>query len=248
MIGIYKIENLINHKVYIGQSVNIERRWIDHRCGYQFADEVHLYRAMQKYGINNFSFTVIEQCKKEELNDKEKYWIKFYNSIDRNNGYNRTVGGTDSVHCLLTDKQIDQIYEMLRNNISQSDIAEKFNVTQQLISSINLGISYVRDNIEYPIVNNRAEKVYCIDCGKEIGSNSTRCRKCEGLYRKNNSHIREIITREELKFKIRNQSFVSIGKEYGISDNGIRKWCQNYNLPFKKKEINSYSNEEWDNL
>ena len=54
------------------------------------------------------------------------------------------------------------------------------------------------------------------------------------------------ITREELKKKIRTQSFLSIGKEFGISDNAIRKWCDKFNLPRTKKEIKSYSDKEWD--
>lgn len=54
------------------------------------------------------------------------------------------------------------------------------------------------------------------------------------------------ITREELKKKIRTQSFLSIGKEFNISDNAIRKWCDKFNLPRTKKEIKSYSDKEWD--
>lgn len=44
---------------------------------------------------------------------------------------------------------------------------------------------------------------------------------------------------------IRSQSFLSIGSKYNISDNAVRKWCKQYNLPSTKKEINSYSDEEW---
>lgn len=54
------------------------------------------------------------------------------------------------------------------------------------------------------------------------------------------------ITREELKKKIRTQSFLSIGKEFNISDNAIKKWCDKFNLPRTKKEIKSYSDKEWD--
>ena len=64
MIGIYKIENLINGKVYIGQSNNIERRFSQHQSSYEqkrFLDKP-LYKAFAKYGIENFSFTIIEEC------------------------------------------------------------------------------------------------------------------------------------------------------------------------------------------
>lgn len=75
MIGIYKITNTINGKIYIGQSVNIEERFAEHkltpfrqnRSTYQYP----LYTDMRQYGVNSFSFEILEECKKEELNQKE---------------------------------------------------------------------------------------------------------------------------------------------------------------------------------
>ena len=58
-IGIYKIENLINHKVYIGQSIEIEKRWQKHLSA---KDDFVIHRALQKYGKENFSFQIIEEC------------------------------------------------------------------------------------------------------------------------------------------------------------------------------------------
>jgi group I intron endonuclease len=75
--GIYKIENKINGKKYIGQSIDIHRRWVDHRRDIK-ARNYFLYQAFKKYGISNFSFEIIEECTEEELNEKEAYWIKFY--------------------------------------------------------------------------------------------------------------------------------------------------------------------------
>ena len=95
MIGIYKIENLINGKIYVGQSNNIERRFSQHKSPYEqkrFSDKP-LYKAFQKYGIENFSFSVIEECTIEQLNEKEKLWISKLQSLTHQNGYNITVGG-----------------------------------------------------------------------------------------------------------------------------------------------------------
>lgn len=88
------------------------------------------------------------------------------------------------------------------------------------------------------------KKYYCVDCGKEISEKANRCIECQAK----NRRAVEWPTREELKQKIRYQSFVSLGKEYGVSDKAIAKWCIAYNLPSKKKDINNYTNEEWDAL
>ena len=55
-------------------------------------------------------------------------------------------------------------------------------------------------------------------------------------------------SREELKYKIRKSSFTEIGKQYGVSDNTIRKWCVFYNLPKKVTEIKKYTDLQWDNI
>lgn len=90
MIGIYKITNIINGKCYIGQSIDIERRWQEHL--YKNSTCLLLKYALHKYGVNNFTFEVIEECKPEELNSREIYWIKYYDSFG-DNGYNLTAGG-----------------------------------------------------------------------------------------------------------------------------------------------------------
>lgn len=108
MIGIYKITNKINNKSYIGQSIDIKARFSQHklhafdnrRDSYNFT----IYKAIRKYGIENFNFEIIEICSKEDLNKKEKYWIKYYDSY--NNGYNMTTGGDTSTN--HTDKKVKQ--------------------------------------------------------------------------------------------------------------------------------------------
>lgn len=87
--GIYKITNLINNKCYIGYSKHIELRWKQHKKIPNI--DVAIYQAMRKYGLENFLFEVIEECPKEQLQEREKYWIKYYNSYST--GYNETLGG-----------------------------------------------------------------------------------------------------------------------------------------------------------
>ena len=86
--GIYKVTNKINGKVYIGQSVDIGRRWCEHMNA---KDDIYFHKAIQKYGVDNFIWEVIEKCKKSELDERESYWIEYYDSF--NKGYNCTKGG-----------------------------------------------------------------------------------------------------------------------------------------------------------
>lgn len=87
---IYKIENLINGKLYVGQtSRSIESRFLDHSKG-----DMIIGRAIKKYGIQSFKISVIDNATdKQVLNEKEKYWIKQLNSLSPN-GYNISIGGT----------------------------------------------------------------------------------------------------------------------------------------------------------
>ena len=94
--GIYCIENLINGKKYIGQSVNIDARWSKHKN--ELNDNKHfndyLQKSWNKYGQDNFSFYVVEYCNIEQLDEKEIYYINFYKTLNRDKGYNLMSGGT----------------------------------------------------------------------------------------------------------------------------------------------------------
>ena len=91
---IYKITNTINQKVYIGKTLKtVEKRWQEHIRDSRKRDEEKrpLYSAFKKYGIENFSIEVIEECESSILEEREKYWIEFYGSFKY--GYNATTGG-----------------------------------------------------------------------------------------------------------------------------------------------------------
>lgn len=100
MIGIYKYQNKINGKVYIGQSINLEARKYGHKSS-AFNEKANDYnsqfhQAIRKYGWDNFDYEIIaeltpEEYSKETLNKLEIFFIKYYNSY--HNGYNATEGG-----------------------------------------------------------------------------------------------------------------------------------------------------------
>jgi len=84
---IYKTTNLVNNKIYIGQNATDNPDYL--------GSGVVLDRAINKYGRENFNREILETCKdKEELDDREVYWIAFYNATDEKIGYNLTKGGT----------------------------------------------------------------------------------------------------------------------------------------------------------
>lgn len=245
MIGIYKIENLVNGKIYIGQSQNISQRWIAHRNRPFNTNALQydspLYRAIRKYGLENFSFEVLEETSKEELNEKEIYWIAKFNSNNLDKGYNLTSGGDAITNGILSLDQVHEIYDLLSQTaISQEEIAKKYGISQRTVSSINIGQTWVETNRIYPI-RRETKKNKCCDCGVEILPTSTRCNSCE----KKNRQKDLPVSKEELKILIRTIPFLQIGKKFGVSDNAIRKWCKKYELPSTKKEINSYTDEEW---
>lgn len=89
--GIYKVTNLITNKVYIGQSIDIKRRWWEHKSrAYEDGTNCYnkpLYKSMRKYGLDNFTLEILEECPVESLNEKEAYYIQYYNCVTPN-GYN----------------------------------------------------------------------------------------------------------------------------------------------------------------
>ena len=90
---IYKITNKVNNKSYIGQTINsVNRRWIEHKRDTKSnKDDFYLHRAMRKYGVDNFSISIVEEVENKLLNERESFWINFFNTFEC--GYNLTTGG-----------------------------------------------------------------------------------------------------------------------------------------------------------
>ncbi len=122
MIGIYKITNRINNKIYIGQSINCEKRFNEHKSS---EHNKHLKRAYDKYGLENFSFEVLEETEESLLNERETYYIEFFNSINPKIGYNKRAGGdkpyySDEMKAKLKEKRwgSDEQHRKARDRMS----------------------------------------------------------------------------------------------------------------------------------
>lgn len=250
MIGIYKITNKVNGKIYIGQSKDIYFRWHRHHLA-AFNNSYPqynclLYKAIRKYGIENFNFEVIEECEEYLLNEREQFYIEKYNSFDVNFGYNMITAIQYSENSPLSEESAELIRQFLLNSeMSQMEIAKDFNTSQMTVSSINLGYAWYNNNYTYPIRSKRKHH-YCCDCGVEISSGAERCNACRGKF-KAKTYVLPI-NREELKKLIRSTPFTKIGEMYSVSDNAVRKWCDKYNLPRKSKDIKKYNDLEWEQI
>lgn len=106
MAFIYKITNLVNNKCYIGKTERtIKKRWKEHLKNCKNLD-LPLYRALNKYGIDKFQIEQLEECASEKVDDRETYWITYYNSCEQ--GYNCTLGGEGGL-LYLPEEEIQNI-------------------------------------------------------------------------------------------------------------------------------------------
>lgn len=141
--GIYKFENNINGHIYIGQSIDIKKRFREHKSASFNPNNpdynLPIHSAIRKYGLENFSFDIIDICSEEKLNDQEIYWIDYYNSYTNGN-YNISKGGNNREH---VGKPV-QCYDMDGNFIKEypnaayaaRDIDISYSVMQQVLHEI----------------------------------------------------------------------------------------------------------------
>lgn len=150
---IYRITNNINGKVYIGQTNNLERRIKEHKHDKRKNKPIH--SAIVKYGWENFSVDVLYYG--ENYNEEEKKWIKYYDSRNKDKGYNIVEGGQDNYGetnpaAVLTQKQVDKILDLLLNTKkSINQISEETGVPVRNIHHINRGESWYNPKYTYPI-------------------------------------------------------------------------------------------------
>jgi predicted GIY-YIG superfamily endonuclease len=137
VIGIYKITSPSN-KVYIGSSVNITRRINNykHKGGKQ---QTKLYNSLNKYGFENHIIEILEECSKNELIIKEKYWVMFYDSIKE--GLNLQIPGENKIH------QVKTLYfnKEWCKRISESKKGKSIKATKKSILQYDLEGNFIKE-------------------------------------------------------------------------------------------------------
>lgn len=147
---------------------------------------------------------------------------------------------------LISDSKVEKFFEEIQKCILLcSNCHREFH---WLEAEENLTIEHYVTIPEYsfPMFSREyafVERKYCA-CGKEIEKKASQCVDCFNLSRR----TAERPDREELKQLIRTMPFTEIGKLFGVTDNAIRKWCDKEKLPTLKRQINSYSNSEWETI
>ena len=158
--GIYKI-SFSNGKVYIGRSNNIYRRMLEHNN--DFRNKLPIEYAIMKYGKVQ-EFDILELIDDiEEMKIREQYWIKYFDSTNKEKGYNVSIGGDGAgpgslnSQAKFTEEQIQILYKELKENLDETleQIADKYNIHLSTLSRINNGHSYYHSTIKYPIRNSK---------------------------------------------------------------------------------------------
>lgn len=149
--GIYMIQNKVNGKIYIGQAVDIEKRWGEHkgnlRCNHHC--NKHLQGAWNKDGEDNFEFTIICKCDENQLNTMEEYYIFELMSYDKSIGYNKTYGGGG---CRATKETKKKMSESQKGRIIPEETKKKMSESRKGEKSHRYNKFGVKHNSSIPII------------------------------------------------------------------------------------------------
>ena len=166
---IYKITNLVNDKIYIGQTRQpYEQRFIQHKSHARTGCSNHkVARAFRKYGDENFIVELVEECDLNELDAREKYWIAFYQSTKDDYGYNISDGGQTAPNYKLLENE-DEILDFYYSCHNQLITAEHFGITDYKLRQLLLRRGLPTDKTNYG--KHTRERVKIVELDKEFDS------------------------------------------------------------------------------
>ena len=160
----------------------------------------------------------------------------------------QNVRGSTGAKHKYTKEEIDYFATVWKDKVYLIPVDEtsnsktiKFEDEQYLASNILSVYERLSDEQLYNFSSRG--KYYCEDCGCEISAGAIKCLPC-----RNKERARNIPERNELKSLIRTTPFTTIGKQFNVSDNAVRKWCDKYGLPRRSSDIKKYTEVEWELL
>ena len=228
---IYGIKNLINEKIYVGKSINIKLRKKAHENSFvrKQAVNIHLQRAVDKYGIENFEFIILEEVVLNTVNEKEQYWINYLKSYDEKFGYNKTMGGDGGDLTIETKFKISQ-------TSPNRKVVYQFNSKGKLIKKWN-GVRDIERELKY--LSSTISKACAINTNNNSAygfywSYNDDSSNFYGIGQENNKlQVQQFSLEGEL---IKTWSSISIAaKETNSSKSSIIRCCKN-----KQKTCNNF--------
>jgi group I intron endonuclease len=173
MFYIYVIQNKIDLKIYVGQTNDPKIRWNRHKSMSKGKSKQYIHNAIRFHGIENFLFQTIEEFESEmDINEAEEFWIGFFQSRNREFGYNLTDGGYGSRGLKHSESSIKKMskthslfYEDPIARLKQSEAAilhyqENPDTVAKISSSLK---NYYKNNVDAAIINSEAVKKYYVD-------------------------------------------------------------------------------------
>lgn len=214
-IGIYKITNNLNHHFYIGQSKNIQHRWVDHRTSFKKKHTHYtvLQKAFKKYGINNFTFEIIEECPVEKLNEKEIFYISTLKPE-----YNMTLGGAGTPGHEVTEKMKKYLSNCSKRQWNSYDEETKKKVLMRLTGP---KIGSHRSEETKKILAERTKAFFIRNGGMSKEQKEKISISLSGKKRPNYGHFKPIIGVAKNGMIVRFDSIKFASFILGISDTNI---------------------------
>jgi group I intron endonuclease len=266
--GIYWFRNKVNGKIYIGQSKYLNTRYREHKC--ELLKGIHhntyLQKSVDKYGFENFEYRILKRCPVDELDYWEEFYIKKYETLNREKGYNIKQAGNESEmpeevkkkiqqanlgkNGKLTAEQVERIKLDFLNGIDGHILADEYGVDFTTINKITRCVNWkqVRPDLENQLLSyyDRKEKETACKV-KELYSIGYSVNKIEEVLQVGNKTVKRIL-KSELEDKAQKEqqiredflsgvSRAEIVQKYNLSDSVYKRIVRDLREVKREKEI-----------
>ena len=218
--GIYKFTSETTGLSYIGQSIDIDRRYKEHQ---KRDRDYSFYNAIKEHGQEDFDFEILELCEKEKLNEREKYWIAYYNSYYH--GYNETPGGEGSYMSgkkkPVAQYDLEGNFIQIFDSIIEAERSLGINRGASNITKVCKGLAYEDHNFQWRYLDDVKDN-YENNIGKSLRHQKCQEGALKGYFNQSLVKLKKVAKCDKITHKILKE-YNSI-KEAG-TDNNINVSC-----------------------